>query len=122
MAAVDKTMLVLRFPEFSDVDSARVDALNADVDCYVNDDFFETCLELARVYMMAHLLSLTGNGPDAGGAGGTVRMEKVGDLERQYQTSNTVPGTSDWLNLTTYGQRYMGLVRTIRPDMIGFSC
>lgn len=94
--SVDKAYLVIHFPEFSDVDDARITALNDTAKLYMNEDCFGDAAQYALALMIAHILKLSeqaGSGP--------VTSEKVGDLARSYGKLNI----SNWA-LTSYGAEF----------------
>lgn len=99
--SVDKTYLVTHFPEFSDVDEARITALNDTAKLYMNEDCFGDAAQYALALMIAHILKL---GEQAGS--GPVTSEKVGDLSRGYAK----PSISNWA-LTSYGQEFEMLAK-----------
>lgn len=99
--SVNKAYLILHFPEFSDVDEARITALNPTGLLYVGDCFGDAA-QYALALIIAHILKLgeqSGSGP--------IKSEKVGDLARSYGDLKI----SDWA-LTSYGAEYEMLAKT----------
>ncbi len=70
-------------------------------------------LKLARVYLAAHVgtLSSQGGNPSAG----PVTAESADNISRSY-AARTVANPSDW-DATSYGQLYAALVRTSRARL-----
>lgn len=104
------------FPEFSGVDSARIDVFLDNAKLRVSEKVFNTTYGLAVFFLAAHMLSSSINNTASGGAGtgnkGGVSSEKVGDLAISYGSSSSAgggSGSSAQLTETSYGREYIQL-------------
>jgi len=90
--------------QFADMSDADVEAwlaialLNANTACLVGDR-----LALAQALYAAHMLFLDASNSTGEGGRGNIKMEKEGDLQRQYGSS---VGGDTWLGLSPYGTQY----------------
>jgi hypothetical protein len=87
---------------------------------FVNEDKWGTGAKTVKAIavLAAHFLKILGFGENAGGssAAGPVTSEKVGDLQRTYQSSLGTMGTSTADRLfseTSYGRTFVLLRKTI---------
>lgn len=86
-----------------------VDLILADVASEVKSDVFGSKQEQGQRYLAAHYLSLADSGASGGnsGASGPVEMEKVGDVQVKYGSSNLMDATR--YDETKYGRLFMNV-------------
>lgn len=93
------------FPEFASTPTATISLMLAQAVRLVNTTQWGGTADDGTKYLTAHLLKLNTAGD--GLAGGAVRREKVGDVEREYAVSESVSGSA--LASTAYGRHYQYL-------------
>lgn len=95
-----------RFPEFAEIDNARIAVFISDAMLYIDVVKFGSFYNLALSYLTAHYLALserTASG-DSGGAG-TASSESVGDTSVSYTTPNL--DRDFYYKTTSYGIRFL---------------
>ncbi len=103
--------------ELSTVDSGA----QTDILAYVNDTLSPKAfggeaspkLRLARIYLAAHVGTLSQSGGSA--KAGALTSETADDISRTY-AAGVIANPSDW-NSTSYGQLYAAIVRTSRARL-----
>ena len=116
-----KANILLIAPELSDRSDDLFNLVIADVSLAVSSSKFGTRTEEAQRYLAAHLLSLCGSSTSsgAGGASGSVKREKVDQVEKEYGSIGDILGDkATRYDLTVYGQRYMTLSRALVPNFL----
>jgi len=99
-----------RFPEFCNVDEARLQMFIDDATCFIAtpDHWFDVCIyEKALLYLTAHLL-IVGEFTARGDASTRfpIRRKEVDDVVIESAVSNVKPSADD-LYSTSYGKQFM---------------
>lgn len=108
---VDSAYFNSIFPELSTTSPAVVDAMDSIADLYVAPGVLpDKAQDYAKALVIAHFIVLG----QQGGAG-MVTSDRVGAIGTSYAA---LPTNKGQFNLTSYGQRFIDLVRTYRlPTM-----
>lgn len=93
-------------PEMGAQTDARVDLFIGYAGNWVDEGQWGRKYTQAIILMTCHLLTMAGRN----GSGGSVTAEKVGDLSVSYGQGNP----DDGLSVTSYGQLFQQLKRTIK--------
>ena len=98
-----------------------INLLITDATLSINVGVWGEKADLATIYYVAHLLTVSGAGSGAGSSGPVIK-KKVGDLEKQFASPNTASYSSD-LGTTLYGRRFLALRKEIvkTPIVINFN-
>lgn len=99
-------------PEFAGIADVRVARFIDRAKLSVNSDIFGRVYDLAVTYLAAHMISIS-NDPSSGGSSISqiVTSEKVGDLSRTYQESDSSTTNPSSLSRTRYGDEFLRLRR-----------
>jgi hypothetical protein len=108
---LDATLFAALAPEFVGTSPAVLTAVSAEAERFVPPDVWGSKAALGLVYYTAHLLKQAKD--SAANAAGQTVLTKVGDLERRFAAPVKSAGASD-LEDTIYGQRYLGIRRTLQ--------
>lgn len=126
----------VRFPEFTPVADATINAIIDEQEIQVGESWFEDDRRPALMYLVAHLLTIQGEPGRsieiaAGGSGsqtanGVLKSRKVGDVSVEYQNANERIGTGAGVNtvgkagyeLTMYGRQFQTYLRRNFRTMI----
>jgi hypothetical protein len=107
------TTFVARFPRFTSVDDGVIGSALTEAESWVDESWAEADFTLARMLYAAHSLTLDGHGTGAesetfaAGAGGFKSMKSGGlTLDRFDRAKGSTS-----LETTSYGQRYLELLR-----------
>jgi hypothetical protein len=109
-----------RFPEFCDVDDARVQLFLDDAALLMDSpnkwlDFYD----VAHSYFAAHLLSVASSSESGDtGALAPIRKQEVDDVMIENAVADVHPNMDELLT-TVYGKRYWSYRRIITPKIIG---
>ena len=116
MAEIDADYVRSIAPEFEDVGDTRINFWITETASMVNDDVWGQKACLAKGLLVAHQLTLQARQ----GRAGSIKREKVGDLEKEWE-NNSDSDSSDDLDTTTYGQQYKRLRKclVITPRVVG---
>jgi len=111
------TDLGYRAPEyvgFSDTD--RFNALKTLAECQISEDYFGCQYDDAVILLIAHMLAVG----DRGGVSGSVKKDKVGDVEREWSSASTYLYDSVY-STTSYGLEFLRLRNSLlkTPLMMG---
>lgn len=107
-------------PELAGVSDARVTRFINRAKLSVNEDVFGDTYDLAVTYLAAHMLAVSPETSGGGAVSQIVTSEKVGDLSRTYQESNSSIVEPTSLSRTRYGDEFLRLRRAcvISPVVI----
>lgn len=126
--------LTARFPEFGPVRPETLAAILAEAIAAVDDSWIEKDRRTAQMYLAAHLLAsegepyrsqeLASGGDGVAGSLRPVKSMTVGDVSITYggfdNLGNVKDGvgasTVDWLKTSTYGNRYLSLMKLNFPS------
>jgi hypothetical protein len=122
MAYTDPTAATIkaRFPEFASVDDAVIDEAIGEAGLWVDTSWPEAVYTIAKNYVVAHLLTVQGQGTSAqaqvASVGDFTRI-KSGDLEvsRSGAASAATGGAAAVFGGTTYGVQYLQLLARYKP-------
>ncbi len=104
----------IRFPEFVGETDARVNVFIADAVLVVNESQFGTKYDLGLYYLTAHYLYMANKSADGSTTvGGPIASRAVDGTSVSYQTVGTDNEWKNYLLTTTYGQRYLAIIRTL---------
>jgi len=109
-----------RFPEFVNIDDARVQLFLDDAELLMADptkwlDFYD----VAHVYFAAHLLYVgTATATGDGGIIAPVKKQEVDDVMLEHAVSDIEPTRSELFG-TSYGKRYWMYRRMVTITIIG---
>lgn len=113
-----------RFPEFAPVSATTIAMVLAEAVGQVGDSWIERDRKPAQLYLAAHLLAVEGEPArtttGAGmGTAGPVKRRKVGDVEVEFAGNGggSSGGAASGYMLTSYGQRYLHLLRMNFPPV-----
>lgn len=106
--------LKLRFPEFSSVDDATVTFALEEAARGVDDTWLASDINLAWLYLAAHILTVGRMGQD-GGTGQRVASKTIGPISITYENPNDLPNDIGDLKATSYGRRYLLMARRNKP-------
>lgn len=109
--AVTWAQVVLIAPALSTAPSGRQDLILAVVDRQIDDTAWGDLADDGRLYLAAHLGTVSG----VGGAAGAVSSETLGPMSRSYGLPSSV---SDELATTGFGVFYLHLL-TLLPCSLG---
>ncbi len=98
-------------PEFSSVLDARIIRFINRAKVSVNQDVFDTKYDLAVTYLAAHMLSVSAETSGGSAISQIVVSEKVGDLQRAYQNTESTTADPSSLSRTRYGTEFLRLRR-----------
>lgn len=105
--AISRVDVVTRLPEFSDIpDGAYFDSVISAATRQVSPKKWGSLKDDGIILLVGHLLELG----KRNGRSGTIQMEKVGDLQRQYAVNQ---GSSSSLSNTSHGAEYLRLLKTL---------
>ena len=112
MSDTSATNIGLIAPELKEFICGNGDLVNlilADVASEVRADVFGSKQEQGQRYLAAHYLSLIESGDSGGssGASGPIEMEKVGDIQTKYASSNL--NDMSRYDETKYGRIFMNI-------------
>lgn len=127
------TAFKARYPEFDPVSDARVGVFIGEALSGVDNGWIESDYQPAVMALAAHKLVLEGEPArsadpsatvDAANIGRKIKRRKVGDVETEFEgselsSSNSDKGSGYTLSLskTTYGQRYLQLLKLNAPTI-----
>jgi hypothetical protein len=97
------------FPEFAGLTDARINLFISQADRRINAAAWSAKADDGRLYLTAHLLSVTADGSTADA--GPVSSEKTLTTSATYAIGSVF--SDDALGSTSYGRYYIGLRRTI---------
>ena len=100
--SLDTSVFAAVAPEYSSLDAAgivRRDVCATVAESEISEAIFLTRYDLAVALLTAHYMKVG----DHSGAGGAITMEKVGDLQRQYEPAGL---NSTNLDSTAYGKQF----------------
>ncbi len=112
---IDSASFKIRFPEFDTVDNARVDLFIGDSVIMLNETYWGDKYDLGLYYLTAHYLSLSiksGAGSPFSGSG-PIASRSVDGTSVAYAVAASDDEWKNYLLRTTYGQRYLALVKTL---------
>lgn len=129
------TSFKVRFPEFTPVADALINAIIAEQEPQVGESWLERDRAPALQYLVAHLLTVQGEpgrsielaagGSGAMAARGPMKRRKVGDTEVEFQTSAERLGLGgitgvdgSGYKLTMYGRQFLIYLRRNCTTMI----
>lgn len=108
--SVTPNTLKLKFPAFACEADPRLQLFIDEAQLQISESVFGDFYDTAIGYLTAHLLS---SDKMANGGKGFVSSETVGDLSRSYTQAGGILASG--LASTTYGQRYLNLLRLVKP-------
>ena len=119
--SVVRAALILRYPVFDDVADATIDAFLDDARLFVPLCRLGDRQDLALMYKAASLMS---SSPDLAStlAAGSVKRQKDGDVEIEYQATGSSSSSSS--AYPNFEQLYQSVVRTaarISPMVLGYT-
>jgi len=119
--SVSASDITSRFTEFASVSSTIINLMIDDAELSVNRAVWGLKADLATIYLVAHLLTLAGQGT-GGGSTGAVIEKKVGDLTKKF-ASPQMKSTDSGLGSTSYGRLFLRLRKEIvkSPMVVNFN-
>lgn len=127
------TAFKARYPEFDPVSDARVDVFIGEALSGVDESWIESDYQPAAMALAAHKLVLEGEparsadltaSVDVNNIGRKIKRRKVGDVETEFEGSELSASMADKgssytlsLSKTTYGQRYLQLLKLNAPTI-----
>ncbi|MBI4449044.1 DUF4054 domain-containing protein [Candidatus Woesearchaeota archaeon] len=107
-------------PELASQPDARIVKFIAWAKLSVNEDIFDYKYDLAVTYLVAHMMSVSPTTSGGAQQSQIVTSEKVGDLSRSYQESESSDTSPSSLSRTRYGTEFLRLRSecTISPVVV----
>ncbi len=103
---VTRTDVITRLPEFSDIpDGPYFDSVIASANQQVSQKKWATFKNDGVILLTGHLLELS----KRNGKPGAIKMEKVGDLQREYEGNVNVSSLSS----TSHGAEYLRMLKML---------
>lgn len=94
---------------FSAYTQTEIEDAIAKAERRINSGYWGTLEDDGVQYLASHLLAV--QDPTSSVAGGSVKRQKVGPMEKEFQS---VAWSADWYNATSYGREYAALRETLR--------
>lgn len=111
MTAFPTAQFKIIFPQFKDVDDDIIEAVAQWAQCYV-DEYGCVCTLQLWMLMVAHLLTLRLLAEEGDGAAtGAVVSASIDKVSVSYQAPASKDAWTDWLNLTSFGQEFLALMK-----------
>jgi hypothetical protein len=109
-------------PEFASMSDEDLDLFAAEAECEVAQSKWGCRYDRAIALITAHLIAMSQRASGMGGnaATGELKKVKVGDLEREFQSSSS--DSSDSYGLTTYGKEFLRIRKQILKGPVFVSC
>lgn len=110
--------VVARAPALSDVETETQDALIEDAYAQLSETNWGDNLDLAAIWLCAHLGSISLLSSTAASATGPVLSETVGSVSRTYSAGSSSSSSTE-LDSTAYGREFLRLQRSLLTARIG---
>ncbi len=105
----------MRFPEFEASDDSAIQFALDEASSFVDDTWITNDAVLAQMYLAAHSIAVSEASADVGGR--TIVSESIGIISASYGTAQTSSSDGSALKRTSYGERYLSLLRRNHPPV-----
>lgn len=100
----------MRFPEFNNVEDSIVEFAIEEARLEVGDNWEETTVGIALIYLVAHYVAASVSRAASGGSGdGVIQSESIGRLSITYASGAATADATD-KDTTAYGRRYLEIL------------
>ena len=108
----------LKFPEFVDVPDAQIEFALEEAALGVSTDWYARDVNLAQMYLAAHLIAVGLAASETLGGADRVQSETIGRMSVTYRAGGGSTATAGDYSSSTYGERYLALVNLNFPSVL----